>query len=438
MIGAIDLINFSAATTGLVIVLIGLFFSLTVSYLDTWTRRFFTVLFSVAAAHVASDLVSQVSLLFLGPDYSVLSRIAVFCESLFSSMLMPMITAYLLHCSGERRKRTPLFASMLTLWMVYAALLVFAQFTTEIYSISRENVYQRGPWYFVLLIPPAVMMGMNCISLFLRRKQLTPKQRAAFSVYLLVPLCCMLIQMVSYGLLMIVIGTSVSTMIMFIFILQDQVDHSIRQQKENAAQQASITVLQMRPHFIYNTLMSIYYLCKQDAEKAQQVILDFSSYLRQNFTAIAKADTIPFAEELEHTRAYLAVEQTRFQDMLLVEFDTPFTDFRIPPLTVQPIVENAVKHGMDPELEPLFISVSSREQDQYAEIIVDDSGPGYLPADDQEPHIALANIRERLKLMCNGELTICRRDCGGTIVTIRIPVQSSSPAEPRNKKAATD
>ncbi len=423
MNNAIDLINFSAAVTGLVIVLLGLFFTLAMKSLEKWTRRFFIALFSVAAAYVVSDLLSQVSLLFLGPDYAVLSRIAVFCESFFSSLLMPMITVYLLRCSGERRKRTPLFASMLTLWLVYVALLIFTQFSTEIYSISSKNVYQRGPWYFVLLVPPAAMMIMNCISLFFRRKQLTKKQRAAFTVYLLIPLGCMLIQMFSYGLLMIVIGTSVSAMIMFVFILLDQVDHSIRQQKENAAQQASITVLQMRPHFIYNTLMSIYYLCKQDAEKAQQVILDFSSYLRKNFTAIAKADAIPFEEELEHTRAYLAVEQARFKDQLLVEFDTPFTDFRIPPLTLQPIVENAVKHGMDPELEPLFISISTRRQDGYAEITVDDSGPGYQPADDNEPHIGLDNVRERLKMMCKGDLTISRRDCGGTIVTIRIPVQ---------------
>ena len=423
MNNAIDLINFSAAVTGLVIVLLGLFFTLAVNSLEKWTRRFFVALFSVAAAYVASDLLSQVSLIFLGPDYAVLSRIAVFCESFFSSLLMPMITVYLLRCSGERRKRTPLFASMLTLWLVYVALLIFTQFSTEIYSISSKNVYRRGPWYFVLLVPPATMMIMNCISLFFRRKQLTKKQRAAFTVYLLIPLGCMLIQMFSYGLLMIVIGTSVSAMIMFVFILLDQVDHSIRQQKENAAQQASITVLQMRPHFIYNTLMSIYYLCKQDAEKAQQVILDFSSYLRKNFTAIAKADAIPFEEELEHTRAYLAVEQARFKDQLLVEFDTPFTDFRIPPLTLQPIVENAVKHGMDPELEPLFISISTRRQDGYAEITVDDSGPGYQPADDNEPHIGLDNVRERLKMMCKGDLTISRRDCGGTIVTVRIPVQ---------------
>ena len=423
MINIVDLVNFTAAATGLVLVLLGLFFALSVSYLETWTRRFFIILFSVTAVYVISDLVSQVSLLFLGPDYSVLSRTAVFCESFFSSILMPMMTLYLLHCSGERRKRTPIFASVVTLWLVYVSLLVFTQFTTDIYSVSPDNVYYRGPWYFVLLVPPAAMMALNFVALLFRRKQLNKRQRLAFSFYLLIPLCCMLVQMASYGLLMIVIGTSLSVMIMFIFILMDQVEHIFRQQQENAAQQASITVLQMRPHFIYNTLMGIYYLCRQDAEKAQQVILDFSSYLRKNFTAIAKEETIPFPDEVEHTRAYLAVEQARFQDRLLVEFDTPFTAFRVPPLTLQPIVENAVKHGLDPELDPLFISVSSSRQDGYAEIVVDDSGPGFQPADDNEPHIALANIRERLKLMCGGDLTITSRDCGGTIVRIRIPLQ---------------
>ena len=424
MIDVSDVINFSAAVTGLVISLFGLFFSLAVSYLESWTRRFFIALFSMVAAYVASDLLSQISLNFLGPGYSLLSRIAIFGESFFSSVLMLMMTLYLQHCSGERRKRTPLFSSMITLWLVYVALLIFAQFTTEIYTVTPDNVYQRGPWYFLLLVPPAAMMLLNFVSLLFRRKQLNKKQRAAFAVYLLVPLFCMLVQMVSYGLLMIVIGTSVSVMIMFILILLDQVEHGIRQQQENASQQASIIVLQMRPHFIYNTLMSIYYLCKQDAEKAQQLILDFTNYLRRNFTAIAKEDTIPFTEEMEHTRTYLAVEQARFKDQLMVEFDTPFTDFRLPPLTLQPIVENAVKHGLDPELEPLFISVSTRETGDSVEVVVDDSGPGFKPTDDDEPHVALENIRKRLKMMCNGELTISERSCGGTVVTIRIPADS--------------
>ena len=81
-------------------------------------------------------------------------------------------------------------------------------------------------------------------------------------------------------------------LVMFGLILADNMDQFMHQQREIAMQKASINVLQMRPHFIYNTMMSIYYLCKQDPDKAQQVTLDFTSYLRKNFTAIASEETI--------------------------------------------------------------------------------------------------------------------------------------------------
>ncbi|MBR0062233.1 MAG: hypothetical protein IJP68_12230, partial [Selenomonadaceae bacterium] len=150
--------------------------------------------------------------------------------------------------------------------------------------------------------------------------------------------------------------------------------------------------------------------------------LDFTTYLRKNFTAIASDDTVSFSDELEHTRAYLAVEQVQFEDSLCVDYDTPHKNFRLPPLTLQPIVENAVKHGMDPEYAPLYISIKTRETSSGSEIIVEDTGSGFAPAaDESEPHTALANIRNRLEMMCDGKITIRPREGGGTVVTVRIP-----------------
>ena len=104
------------------------------------------------------------------------------------------------------------------------------------------------------------------------------------------------------------------------------------------------------------------------------MVLDFTNNLRKNFNAIAGADTISFSEELEHTRAYLAVELAQFEDSLVVEYDTPFTQFRLPPLTLQPIVENAVKHGMDPDAsDPLIISIRTENTDGGSRIIVEDN-----------------------------------------------------------------
>ena len=182
-------------------------------------------------------------------------------------------------------------------------------------------------------------------------------------------------------------------------------------------------VLQMRPHFIFNTLMSIHSLCRLDPQKAQQITTDFTNYLRRNFNAVASDSTIPFSTELEHTRAYLAVEQAQHGAMLSVDYDTPFTHFRLPALTLQPIVENAVKHGMDPYHGPLCISIRTQSTDFGVEIIVEDNGSGFDTSDNGEPHLALKNIQQRLEFMCDGSLAIIPRDEGGTVVTITIPLR---------------
>ena len=219
----------------------------------------------------------------------------------------------------------------------------------------------------------------------------------------------------------VVFDMALFALIMYGLILSDSVEQYTRQQREIAHQRASIMVLQMRPHFIYNSMLGIYYLCDQDPEKAKEVTLNFTTYLRKNFAAIASEDTVSFVDELEHTRAYLAVEQAQFEDSLSVDFDTPITMFRIPPLTLQPIVENAVVHGLRGSNAPIHISVVTRRTDTSNEIIVEDNGPGFAATDNNEPHIALNNIRQRLEMMCRGTLTISLREGGGTQVKVTIP-----------------
>lgn len=426
MMDWIDLCNFAVAIGGLMVVLMGLLLTLITPYLERWYRRFFLCFFAFLIAYISSDLLSQISLELLGSGYCILSRLTIFFESLFSSMLLPLLTLYVLHCTDVDWKKSPTLYVSGCLWLIYLGILVLTQFTTFIYYVTEDNHYRRGPWYPVLLIPTAMLLLLNLIATLRRRSKLSKKQQIALLSYLLLPLACMLIQMFSYGLLLIVIGTSVSAMFLFVFILSDQTDHYVRTREELALQHAQVSVLQMRPHFIHNTLTSIYFLCGQDPQKAQQVILDFNSYLRKNFAAIAKEGTIPFTEELEHTRAYLAVEQVRFEGNLFVEFDTPHTNFRLPPLTLQPIVENAVKHGVDPELKPLHITIHTRDMADGSEIIVEDDGPGM----EEDPstagtRTALANISERLELTCKGKLVLTDRKGGGTVVTISVPLPAT-------------
>lgn len=419
MMSGIDLANFAIVVGGFVISVLGLLLAIFLRQTDRESRGFFLLFFLLLVGYTSSATICELA------GTALLSQISLFTNSLFSSLLIPPFTLYLLRCVGKNWKRSRLFYAVISLWAVYFVLLVVTQFTTWIYYYTPDNVYHRGPWYPLLLIPPILLMVVNLIGVYRNRAALTHRQRFAFSLYIAIPLVCMVIQMRFYGLLLIVLGTSVAVLFMFVFLLIDQVERSIRQIAENARQKASIDVLQMRPHFICNTMMSIYYLIAQDAGKAQRVTLDFTTYLRNNFTALAKEETIPFTEELEHTRAYLAVEKVRHEDKLFVELDTPCTMFRVPPLTLQPIVENAVLHGVSPDLEPLYLTVLTRETESGSEIIVEDTGPGYAPADDNEPHIALENIRERLEMMCGGTVEITSREAGGTKVTIWVPQRKS-------------
>ena len=194
---------------------------------------------------------------------------------------------------------------------------------------------------------------------------------------------------------------------------------------------------QIRPHFIYNTLSSIYVLCKNGSPRTLPVIEDFLTYLQANYTAVSSEKPVAFSVELQHTKAYLAVEAVRFEGLLEVEYDTPHTAFRLPPLTLQPIVENAVKHGMRREHVQLNITVRTRKTPEGSRILVEDNGPGFdaVPEETAPPAaasvlsgveetdagIGLQNVRNRLRILCDGSLEIASRPEGGTVVTIDIP-----------------
>lgn len=412
---------YSLCTAMLTLTVLGLGVSVFMPGMNRWNRRFFTALFTVLLFLMGAFLVDLI--VYEYPDMALAEQIVVYFQYLLVSLSMPMFTGYLLHFCGEDLRKSTLFRLVIGLWGIYFILLGLAQCTTFLYYVTPDNEFIRGSWHPLLVTPLAAIMLLNLAGVIRRRNRLPDKYYVAFLIHLLPMTVATLIHAVIYVPLLVVFGLSFSMLSMFGIILCDQIEQYMRQQREIAHQRASIMVLQMRPHFIFNTMMSIYYLCAQDSKKAQQVTLDFTSYLRKNFSAIASENTIPFANELEHTRAYLAVEQVQFEDSLFVEYDTPHTRFRVPPLTLQPIVENAVKHGMDPDSAPLRICIRTRETDAGHEITVEDNGPGFAQTnmDESEPHIALANIQQRLEIMCGGKLTVMPREGGGTVVKVILP-----------------
>jgi sensor histidine kinase YesM len=319
-----------------------------------------------------------------------------------------------------------LFRVVAVLWIVYIVILARDLFIRDFFYVGMA--YYRGPLYPLSLLPMVAIQLINLAGTIQRRKLLGRKAFISFLIALVPVTVTMIVQLFVDVILIIDICYILSGLSMYRFVLADQIELDLcrqreiaRQQREIAQQRTSILVLQMRPHFIYNTLTSIYCLCRQDPEKTQQITEDFTNYLRKNFNAVVNDKAIPFSSELEHTRAYLAVEQAMYEDMLVVDWDTPFTNFHLPSLTLQPIVENAVKHGRNPNADPLYVFVRTRHTDSGAEIIVEDSGPGFDPDENDDSGITLKNIRQRLEMMCGGSMSINPREGGGTIVKITIP-----------------
>jgi sensor histidine kinase YesM len=189
-----------------------------------------------------------------------------------------------------------------------------------------------------------------------------------------------------------------------------------------AESRISTMMSQIRPHFIYNTLGSIEQLCELDPPKAGELVHNFAKYLRGNFGELDNPKPILMSQEMEHVRHYINIENVRFPDMTF-SFELNSEDFSLPALTVQPIVENAIKHGLMKLQKGGSIRVASYETDTDYCICVEDDGVGFDTSKllDEKEHIGIRNIRDRLKVMVGGKLEIESTQGVGTKVLITIP-----------------
>ena len=184
----------------------------------------------------------------------------------------------------------------------------------------------------------------------------------------------------------------------------------------------SIMLSQIQPHFIYNTLGTIERMCLKDPQKAFELVRNFSLYLRGNFSELDSVTPIRFAEELKHVEYYANIEKVRFPDMH-IEYQVEATDFVLPALSVQPLVENAIKHGLMRLESGGTVVIRSFETPSHFCVEVKDDGVGFdteAPIEEKK-HVGLRNIRGRLKAMVNGELIIQSQIGAGTKAVILIP-----------------
>lgn len=180
---------------------------------------------------------------------------------------------------------------------------------------------------------------------------------------------------------------------------------------------------QINPHFLFNALNTIVSMTRIDTEIARKLLINLSNYLRENFRD--KEDMVDIDSELKHIKAYLEIEKARFGERLNVIYQIKSSHFKIPHLILQPLVENAVKHGIYPKKGKGTIYIIVEEKKSHYRISIEDNGVGFdlNSKENRDGGIAIKNINKRLKSIYGEEygLKIDSKKNIGTNILIYIP-----------------
>ena len=248
-------------------------------------------------------------------------------------------------------------------------------------------------------------------------KELVVRQKIAFAFYCLLPLIAIILQNFFKGYAIAYLALLIAVEILFLFL---NVEKNIMiEEDEKKLKDANVKIMmsQIQPHFIYNTLSSISTLTTIDPGKAQKALDDFSDYLRMNFSSLTDTRLVPFADELQHIKTYVGLEKLRFNDRLKIVYDIQTMDFYVPPLSIQPIVENAIKHGIIKKVEGGTVTLRTYENDTSHVVEIIDDGVGFdVNKIDfkNNKHIGLNNVRQRITSMCKGDIHFESENNNGT------------------------
>lgn len=200
---------------------------------------------------------------------------------------------------------------------------------------------------------------------------------------------------------------------------------SIRAEKLRMELKNSRIVLamsQIRTHFVFNILNAISGMCEYNPQKADETLVMFARYLRSNINIMEKDEPEAFTKSLEHLEKYIFLEQVRFGEKIQFTKNIEAANFKIPPLVLQPLVENAIRHGLLHKKQGGTVSLHTWAENGDSILEISDDGVGFDPSDALgEESVGMKNVRFRLKYMVGGTMDVKSTPGQGTTVTIRIP-----------------
>ena len=346
------------------------------------------------------------------PIYRTVASIVGYC-------LRPYIIV--LFCRIVQPYKKHIIAKLLGI--LNAAVYMTALFSRIAFYISYDNHFKRGPLSYTVYVISVILLAYLVYCTIYEYRHSSSALWVALANVVIIISGAILDNSVFYVEFPVSYLTiSIVSCVLFYYIWL-HLEFVRKHEKDLMAEQRiKIMMSQIQPHFLYNTLTTIQSLCLTEPKKAAEITGKFGSYLRKNLDSLEKPDLIPIKEELEHTKVYADIEIVRFPK-ISVEYNIEADDFSVPALTVQPLVENAIRYGVRNRTHGI-VEVTTKKRDDSYVIIIKDNGAGFdtsKPLSEESSHIGINNVKERIEKMCSGTLEINSKINEGTTVTITIP-----------------
>ncbi|MCR5586058.1 MAG: histidine kinase [Lachnospiraceae bacterium] len=307
--------------------------------------------------------------------------------------------------------------------------LVINIFVPYLYAFDVHNRYYRLAWNWILALTQVMVVVLLLAILLNFFKELRKLEKYALLSALTLPFLSLIFQVNHYGISFTNITTTVSIIFIFLAHMLDY-SNSMRErdrEREQWVMNEKIRLLynQIKPHFIYNSLTSIYYGLDTDLEASKDILKNLTGYLRGSLDVLDETESIPIKDELKTVKCYLTVERYRFDNRIKFELDVKDKDFLVPAFSIQTLVENAIRHGIrknDPPEGTVKLSTRLEGNDHIVEIT--DNGRGFDVEhiyNDDGKHIGMRNTKKRIEIMCNGEMEIESEIGKGTTIRLTIP-----------------
>ena len=352
-------------------------------------------------------------------------RISNFLVFFLSDVLLLLyhlyLCDYLFRGTGRYPRRVKLVSMIASLGML---MVVISQFTGLYYTFDAYNTYHRSMMYPLSILIPFCAEAIDLTLLIQYRRKVSKATFICLLSYMVFPFMAMIALLFYYGISFMNIAICISMVLIFVTAIVEQSHELARKEAQMCDMKIALALSQISPHFIFNTLSTIRHLCVKNPPLAVETVDEFTDYLRGNIDSLTNDRMIHFEKELNHVQTYLAIEKKRFGDRVNVIYDIHVTDFMLPPLSMQIMVENAVKHGICKKAEGGTVTIRTEQHDHKIYITIEDTGVGFDPdhlPDNGKVHAGIANVRSRLENMCGGQLEIESKISQGTKVWIVLP-----------------